>query len=183
MTTFSGSTAAAGLEPVSVETAKSFLRVDGNADDTLIGLLISAARERGEEISRLAFMTQTCEMVLDAWPRNNQVRLLQPPLQSVTSVSYISYDGAEAVWTDYVVDTRGDVGTLVFRSVPTIELREKSAIRIEYTAGYGTTTDAVPRRIQMALLMLIAYWYENREASNVPDAIKQAFMAERLVWF
>ncbi len=183
MTTFTGSTAAAGLEPVSVETAKSFLRVDGNADDTLIGLLISAARERGEEISRLAFMTQECEMVLDAWPGANKVRLLRPPLQSVTSVTYISYEGVEAVWTDYVVDTQGDVGTLVFRSVPTTELKEKGAIRIEYTAGYGATSESVPRRIQMALLMLIAYWYENREASDVPDAIRQAFMAERLVWF
>lgn len=170
-------------EPVSLETAKAFLRVDGTEDDALITMLIAAAREKGEAISRLAFLTQTQEMVLDTWPVSYQLPLRRPPLQSVTSVMYLDEDGIEATWTDYQVDARSDVGVVTFNSVPGVALYPTGAIKITYVAGFGATSDSVPARIKQALLMLIAYWYEFRESQDVPGAIRQMFMAERLVWF
>lgn len=169
-------------EPVSVETTKSFLRVDGTADDALITMLISAAREKGEQISRLAFMTQTVVLTLDEWP-SSPFQLRRPPLQSVTEVAYLDRDGVEHTWTDYTVDARSDVGSITFNSYPSEALQDTGAITVTYVAGFGSTSDSVPKRIQQALLMLIAHWYENRESQDVPSAIKQMFIAERLVWF
>ena len=183
MPTFDGTPAAVATEPVSLETAKAFLRVDGTADDAVIGLLISAAREKGEAISRLAFLTQTVELVLDAWPDDLTLRLRRAPLQSVTSVTYLDEEGVQATWTDYQVDARSAVGYVTFGSVPSVTLFPTGAIKITYVAGYGDTATSVPSNIQMALLMLIAYWYENRESQDVPKNIRDMFMSARLVWF
>lgn len=183
MPTFDGTPAAVVTEPVSLETAKAFLRVDGTADDAVISLLIAAAREKGEAISRLAFLTQTVELVLDAWPDDLTLRLRRAPLQSVTSVTYLDDEGVQASWTDYQVDARSAVGYVTFGSVPSVALFPTGAIKITYVAGYGDTATSVPSNLQMALLMLIAYWYENRESQDVPKNIRDMFMSARLVWF
>lgn len=38
------------------------------------------------------------------------------------------------------------------------------AVQIHFTAGYDGVMQVMPARIQMAMLQLIAHWYENREA-------------------
>jgi len=170
-------------EPVSVETAKLFLRVDGTLEDTLITSLIHGARETGEELSRRAFITQTLEMTFDAWPRDKVFTLWRPPLQSVVSVKYLDQDGAEYSWTDFFADTQNEPGQVFFYSFPTEALRKSGAIAVRYVAGYGGDENAVPQRIKGALQALIAYRYENREGVMIPDDIRDAFIAERAVWF
>src|SRR5512134_4027569 len=88
------------VEPVSVETAKLFLRVDGTDEDTLITSLVMGARETGEELARRAFITQTLEMIVDDWPPKFVLALMRPPLQSVVSVKYYDRGNIEATWTD-----------------------------------------------------------------------------------
>ena len=44
------------IEPVSLATAKEFLRIDGNHEDGLIADLIKAARERAEFMGRLSLI-------------------------------------------------------------------------------------------------------------------------------
>lgn len=170
-------------EPVSVATAKAFLRVDSSDDDTLITLLIKAAREKGEELARRAFITQTWEMVLDDWPDSNQLKLYRPPLQSVTSVKYFDDDNVEHTWTDYVADIRNEPGVIIFNSLPSDSLLESGAITVRYVAGYGNADTNVPERIKTTIMALAAYWYENRQSQDVPADIRDAFIAERVVWF
>lgn len=59
---------APAAEPVSVAEAKLHLRVDGTADDVLIGALITAARQHAENDTRRALVTQTWMTVLDRFP-------------------------------------------------------------------------------------------------------------------
>jgi uncharacterized phiE125 gp8 family phage protein len=40
------------------------------------------------------------------------------------------------------------------------------SLEIEYSAGYGADADSVPADLKQALLGLIAYWFENRDAST-----------------
>jgi uncharacterized phiE125 gp8 family phage protein len=171
------------VEPVSLETAKLHLRVDGTADDTLITALIKSARETCEEISRRAFITQTWEMILDEFPRDGKLRVYRPTLQSVTSVKYLDDDQVEHTWTDYVVDARSDPGTIHFNTLPSESLSESGAIAIRFVAGYGAAAANVPQRVIDAILGLISYRYENREAPGVPAYIRNAMMGERTVWF
>lgn len=170
------------VEPVAVETAKLYLRVDGTEDNALITSLIKAAREKGEELARRAFITQTWEMTLDAWP-NGYLKLYRPPLQSITSVKYLDNASVEHLWTDYVFDIRNEPGVLFFETIPGDALFESGAILIRYQAGFGNDESSVPEGIKNAILSLVAYWYENRESLGVPAGIRSMFMSERAVWF
>lgn len=173
------------FEPVSVETAKAFLRVDSTADDALITSLLKAAREKGEELSRRAFITQTWEMTLDEWPDELEMDLLRPPLQSVTSVKYIDLDDIEHTVdsSTYYAVTSSEPGELVFKSLESTSLRREGAITVRFVAGYGASDTNVPERIKSAILSLVAYWYENRESQSVPADIRHAFVSQRAVWF
>ncbi len=55
-------------EPVSLAEAKLHLRVEDNADDVLIGALISATRVQAEHDTRRSLVTQTWQLVLDRFP-------------------------------------------------------------------------------------------------------------------
>lgn len=59
---------AAGDEPLALQTAKDWLRVTDTAQDAIIALLISAAREYGENYTRRAWGMQTRELTLPAFP-------------------------------------------------------------------------------------------------------------------
>lgn len=61
-------TVAPALEPLTLAEAKAHLRVDFVEDDTLISALIVAARQRAEVITRRALITQSWQLVLDAFP-------------------------------------------------------------------------------------------------------------------
>lgn len=169
--------------PVSLATAKLFLRVDGTTDDALITSLIKAAAEMGEGLARRAFITQTLEMTVDTWPADYVLTVLRPRLQSVTSVKYLEDDGTEHTWTDYTVDARSEPGKIVFESFPGVDLKESGAVTVRFVAGYGLAEADVPERIKLTIQMLVAYWYESRDVGYVPDGIRKMFLGERVVWF
>lgn len=56
------------IEPVTLDEAKAHLRVDINAEDSLITRLISDAREWVERFLRRSLITQTWALYLDAFP-------------------------------------------------------------------------------------------------------------------
>ena len=43
-------------------------------------------------------------------------------------------------------------------------LRERQGIEIDYVAGFGTEPEDVPADIRQALLLLVGYWFEHRDA-------------------
>ena len=43
-------------------------------------------------------------------------------------------------------------------------LRERQGIEIDYVAGFGTEPEDVPTDIRAALLALVGYWHEHRDA-------------------
>ena len=171
------------VEPVSLETTKSFLRVDGTDNDPTIMMLMAAAREKGEELARRAFITQTWDMTVDCWTVDLRLKVYRPPLQSVVSVKYLDRSNVEHTFSDYVVDTRNEPGVIIFNSLPGAALLESGAITVRFEAGFGDAGVNVPERIKKNILALTAYWFENREAQDVPGDLKKAFIAERVVWF
>jgi uncharacterized phiE125 gp8 family phage protein len=170
------------VEPVSVETAKLHSRVDGTAEDTLIASYITSAREKGEGVARRAFITQTLECIYDTWPEGLLV-LPRPPLQTIVSVKYLDDAGVEHLWTDYQVDARQQPGSLYFRTIPAASLYPSGAIAVRFTAGYGDAANAVPEIIKQAILAAVAYWYETRDANDLPAPARRIFMSQRVTWF
>jgi uncharacterized phiE125 gp8 family phage protein len=170
------------VEPVSLEEAKGHLRVDGSDDDVQIAGFITAAREWAEEFQDRAYVTQTLELVLDAWPHPDApdypvIKLPRSPLQSVASITYKSEDGQEHTLpaSSYVFDAKSRparVAPASRQSWPSDPLYPLGAITIRYTAGYGDTS-AVPQKVKQAMLLLIGHWYEHREEVNVGNIVTQ----------
>lgn len=158
-------------EPLTLDEAKAQCRVDVADDDTLITALIVAAREYCEARDWRAYVTQTLDLYLDAWPVGSQIELPRPPVQSVTSITYTDEDGTAATISasDYVLDTVTEPGRIVLKSNiswPSVTLQIVNGIVVRYVAGYGLAV-AVPQRIKQAMLLLVGHWYENREQTTV----------------
>jgi uncharacterized phiE125 gp8 family phage protein len=134
--------------------------------DPLLNSFIKTARLAAENITRRALITQTLELVLDAFPPAG-IFLPLPPLQSVTSVKYIDEDGVEqTLSTDlYDVDTDSEPGKVVLESGeswPTT-YDQVNAVRVRYVAGYGAAS-AVPEDVKTWMKLRVGTMYENREA-------------------
>lgn len=161
------------LEPVTTSEAKSFIRVTTSADDTLIGLLIKAAREHGENITRRAWMTQTWELTLDGFPSGGIVVPLSP-LQSVTSVRYTDTDGTDTLLAaaEYSVDDENEPGLIVpayGETWPTTR-DEINAVRVRYICGW-TSAANIPEALKIWLKIRVGTIYEQREALVVGQAV------------
>ncbi len=171
-------------EPITLAQAKAHLRVDTSDEDALITSLITAAREYCESFQNRALITQTWELVLDAWPAF-PVTLPLPPLQSVTSVKYTDCVGIETTWaaSNYIVDTDdemgGRIGLAYGITLPTTTLQPINGIRIRYVAGYGAAAN-VPQAVKQAMLLYIANRFENREAVDVPEAVHLLLWPKRV---
>lgn len=153
-------TTAPSAEPIHLAEAKLHLRTvtgDTSEDSMLISPLITAAREYCEQVTGRALAAQTIQAYPETW---GLWRLPRPPIVSVTSIKY--YDVDDAVSTlaaaDYQVDTVD--GLVNILEWPGADLRVLNPIVVEYVAGYAT----LPMAIRQAMLLLIAHWYQNREA-------------------
>lgn len=165
-----------------------------SVEDGLLSGLIAAAREDCEKFQNRAFITQTWELWLDAWPSKDYIKLPLPPLQSVTSIKYYDVDDTEYTFydsenTDYIfIDTKSEPGWVVLNygeGWPDAMLRPANAVCVTFVAGYGAAS-AVPRNVKQAMLLLIGNWYENREAvvigtisSELPLAVDRLLTKDR----
>jgi len=163
-------------EPVTLAEAKLHLRVDDNADDALIGALITAARQHAEHDTRRALVTQTWKLALDVFPEN-VVTLDHAPVSTVVSVVYTDPDGVSKTLDAgaYQLDAITEPCRLVpayGNSWPATRA-QVNAVAITYTCGYGNP-ESVPESIKRWMLLRIGALYENREEVLTGRAITLA---------
>ena len=67
-------------------------------------------------------------------------------------------------------------------------LRERQGLEIDYVAGYGAGPADVPASLRQAVLLLVGYWFENRDSviiagagSIVPSGLDQLVAPYRAV--
>jgi len=163
--------------PVSLAEVKAQLRIEHDDENTYLNRLIDVGigMVDAKGILGQGLITQTwAQWMANSPPR--EVALQLGPVQSVTAVKY--YDANGDLQTDTLANY--DVFGLSYNKTvkpktgynwPTAQVRQ-DAIKIEYVIGYGDAPTDVPDTIRHAMLMLIAYWYENRENELVGVASK-----------
>lgn len=167
---------APAAEPVSSTEAKTHCRITGTDQDSVITILIAAAREMAESITRRALITQTWDLYLDRFSRVIDIPL--PPLQSITSISYTDTNGDSQTASSSLYETDLAGNRVILKDDqdwPDTLLHENSVI-IRFVAGYGTAGTDIPQPVKQAILMLIGHYYENREIS-APIQISRVPMA------
>lgn len=174
-------------EPVTLTEAKLHCRIDHPDEDSLITGLIIAARQWLELATRRSFITQTLKLSLSGWPQI--IQLPHPLLQSISNVAYTNSSGETVMVepTTYIVVSACQPGEILpSQSWPSTSLAPGLPVQIEYVAGYGDTADAVPQLYRQAILLMVAHWYENREATlpmnlrTVPFAVKSIINIDRI---
>lgn len=178
---------------VTLDEAKAQLRVPGaftDEDGYITALILSAENyiDGRDGILGRAVISQTWTGTLDyAFP--DQIEVPLPPLQSVSSITYIDGDGAEQTLadTEYQVIKNKEPGLIVpafGKSWPTVR-SQRQAITVEFVAGYGAAS-AMPEKIKQMVLFLVSHWYIQRVPVNVgnivndiPDTFTALFNASR----
>jgi len=151
-------------EPVTLDEVKANTRVDTADADTRLATLIEVARDNVERITERALLTQTWERRLDCFPRAPAgICLERPPLQSVTSLTYIDPDGVEQTLdpSKYTVNTFDEPGRVypAFGEVWPETRDEPDAVRVVYVAGW-TEAAKVPGSIRESIIRLASLWFD-----------------------
>lgn len=144
-------------EPVTLQEAKDWCKIDIPDDDVLITSLITAARIICEQHSNTSFITRTVSARL-----NNGLGGMYLPYGPVTG-NLISILDDDSV----AIDTNNfSVRNASFKQLYT---PFNSIITVSYTAGY----EVLPWNLRVALLNQIAWMYENRGDSTVAGKLSE----------
>lgn len=166
-------TSGPAAEPVTVAEAKAHLRIDGTAEDVLIGSLIVTSRLHAEAALGLALITQGWLLKMDRWPDSGDVRFPLRPIQSITSVTVLDEHGTPTVVPseDYLLDGQALRPRLIPRDGKWPPPGQRAGgIEIHFSAGIGDAAEDVPEPIRHAILLLVAHWYEHRDPLEIGTA-------------
>lgn len=171
--------------PVSVAEVKAQMRVDHDDDDTLIGTLVDAAVDMVDGTGKLgrAMVTQSWGQWADQAP--GWVPLRMGPVQALTAVDYYDADGVlqAATLSDFEIFRDGELYLAKPKSGaawPAAQVRP-DAIRISWTAGFGDDAADVPAGLRAAIKLIVAHWYEHREAVTVDGLADLPMGADMLI--
>lgn len=150
------------VEPLSLAEMKAWLRVEGEAEDEIVGALIASARLVVENLTRRLLVFQTWRLVLDEWPGQG-VTLPFSPVRSVIVRTFDASGVATAADPqEYRLDDVGGTVKLNFPGGAPQPGRLRAGIEIDVEAGFAADADGVPAPLRQAMRILVARWYENR---------------------
>jgi uncharacterized phiE125 gp8 family phage protein len=177
-------TEAPASEPITIEEARAWLRVDDTAQDALIAALVAAARRMVERRTNRALLASAWQMTIDRFPCGDARRAILLPLGPVIAISAITYldtGGVERTMApaDYRYDLSREPAPITTewgKSWPSAR-DVIGAIAVDFSAGYADAA-AVPQDLKLAMQLLVGHWFENRESvvvGAVSNALQLAF--------
>lgn len=156
-------------EPVSLAEAQLHLRLDtagsppSHPDDSLVRVLISAAREDAENYTGMTIAASQYQVQGTA--ESDELSLQTHPVTSVASVTYEDSDGVTQTVdsSTYYVDNFARPARLVFKSNTPADM-----VTVSFTAGYTDLSSPnpypCPAGVKAAILLMVGNLYENRES-------------------
>lgn len=161
--------------PVSIEEARQRLRIDTNASDADLELMIKAAAGKLDgpagTLGR-CLVAQTWLLSLDSF--SGKIVLPLPPCVSVDRVSYLDQAGEEVEIAagDYRVT---GIGTLEGACIRPARGKswpvtcEPDTVFIRFTAGFGASPEDVPEPLRAAIMLHVGHMDANRESVTLAN--------------
>lgn len=165
-------------EPISLAEAKQYLRVEHDADDTLIAALTTAARNAVELSTRRVLMAQRWRVTLHCWPASGRIVSPVNPLISLVAARVRGESEASTALDPaaFTLDTVSVPGLIMFERTRVKEPgRALAGIELDIEAGYRAAAD-VPAPLTQAIRLLLAQSYEQRDQVR-PDALPETVAA------
>lgn len=130
-------------EPVLLADIKDYLCIDYSTHDTLLGYMITAAREAAEEFCNRAFIKKTI-----TYQTTNFEDAFLLPFPEHTSITSVQVDGSDAEYTktgltqfELTVSTVGSECVVVYLATPVVTERMKQAVRMIVKDLYDNQAD------------------------------------------
>lgn len=142
-------------EPLSLAEAKLYLRIDGDAEDSLVTDLVVAVREAAEEYLHKSLVTQRWTLTYEGYAPDC-VPLPKGPVQGIVHVKTRDRAGGETVVDAALYHLSAVEDALHLESTLMAH-----AVEIAYDCGYGGAED-VPAPVRHGMLVHLAALYEDR---------------------
>lgn len=165
---------APAAEPLTLAEARLHLRIDDDIteEDTLLEALIKAVRSRAEHELGRRLVTQTWDMVLDAFPDGTDAIRLHSSLWQPQSITHVQYlDTAAVVQTmsaaDYTLDPHTAPGYVFLNegaSWPGDAADSANAVKVRVVCGYGAAATDVPEDVRAWMKLQLGTLWEHRAA-------------------
>lgn len=160
--------------PLTLDEVKLHCRVDGDEEDAILPVYISAATSTAEHRLGRSMMEQEWRVTLDAFPAS--IRLPRPEILSIESIAYWDAAGDPQTLDASLYELNGDTLTLVAGAEPPQLWDGPGVVQINYKAGFkagneATQRAAVPANIKAWLLLTVATMYANRESIVVGASV------------
>lgn len=140
-------------------------RIDTTADDGWLHQLITAARQRYEELTQRVLISSTWDLYLDEFPGEDYIEL-PAILTSVTSLKYQDSSDVQQTWaaSNYVVTTVAEPVarlSLAYGETWPTTYGEPDDIVLRFVAGY--TTANLPVSLKNWLCVWVAGTYDGNQ--------------------
>ncbi len=205
------------VEPVTLDQFKAHARIDFSDDDGLIQVYLMAARQYAEKYTRRSFFPQQWQLTLDHFPtylsnstinpalrrdwmyysgiwNGMTIALPRSPVTAINTITYLDTTGTEQSLdsSQYTADFTSHPARIVPAPGlfwPLATLYVPGSVKIVYTAGEYTDPEDCPQTIVMAIMLLAAHWYAQRESvsasslKEVPFAVTALLDMEKITVF
>ena len=159
------------VEPVTLNEAKEYARIDGIAEDQVITALIKMARLHCESYTGKSIVPKTVTITSFTYPY--QFQMPYGPLTNelnITKCVTIDQNGVETPLTYQVVAG-------LFPKIQILGGPQSYKFRLVYTAGFAV----VPEDIKLAIKMMVNTLYERREDFSDLQAIESPLGVKALL--
>ena len=171
------------VEPISLTDMRAHLRLTGTEEDSVLAGFIKAARTHIEQSTRRALISQSWRLYLDAWPIGRIVKFPIAPVSSVDQVTIYDFDGAPTSLAadDWRLDRSNQPERLKIKVGAGLSASQLMAAEVDFTVGYGMSPEDVPEEFRQAIRLLVAHWFEHREAGTDMALASLPFGLDRLL--
>ena len=160
-------------EPIALADMKEHINITTTDDNDYITNLGIAARQYVEMVTNRKLMPQTWAGYWDCFPYGKEIQIPHTPLRSIPSTGFVYTNSAGASTTfsstAWGVDIASEPGRIVLTygdSWPSVTLGYNNPIAITFNCGYAGSS-AVPQQMKEVMYLLVANWYDNREAVSI----------------
>lgn len=162
-------------DQISLNSLKTFLRVDYDADDAVISAMLTAAWKAAENYCSRLFEARTVEVVFQSYENeydgihiltNQEYPLPYFPVGSINSVKSRDDEGNENTLTlnsEYFLISPAPNAIIRLVNLATMYTASLPTYIVNYEAGYASA----PEPVLEAIKLQVAYMYENRGNSAI----------------
>lgn len=161
--------------PFILDDVKQHARIDGDHDDAVLAVMAWAAAREIEAYAELALLRQIVSVTMTEW--RSRVPLPIGPLDVAAlddhpiTVQTREADGSLVSWPqDWFVD----MGRFPVLYLPGRQFKDGKTLVVNYPAGHGTTVEAIPEDLQLAVMDQAAKLYDLRGAEDGKQGLSLA---------